>query len=376
MKRILILTNSSTGFYHFRKELIVSLINQKYEVFLSVPFGIFIDELKEMGCTVINTPVDRRGTDPLTDLKLIIRYNNLLKTLKPDLVLTYTVKPHIYGGLFCRLRNIPYIVNITGMGSTINNKGIIKSIVLSWLKISLRRASCVFFQNEMNLHYFLNNRIVATKHQLIPGSGVNLSEYCLEEYPTGEIVRFLFVGRVMREKGIELYLQTARTLKSRYSNIEFHVVGSCEEGYEEELSWLEDQGIIVFHGYRKNVYDFYKDCHALILPSYHEGMSNVLLEAASCGRPVIASNIAGCRECFDDGVSGYSIEVGNTTDLIDKVEIFLRLSQEQRKQMGLAGRAKVEREFDRRYVLDKYLDEIRTVLLNEEADAEEIFIER
>jgi len=364
VRKILILANSSVGLYRFRKELLVSLIDQQFSLYVSVPLGTNTGELKELGCTVIDTPIDRRGTNPFTDLRLFACYVNLLRNIKPDLVLTYTIKPNTYGGLICRLRNIPYIVNITGMGSTINNDGFIKNIVLSMLKTSLQQASYVFFQNEMNLQYFVNKKIVISKYRLIPGSGVNLSENCVEEYPTGEQISFLFVGRVMKEKGIEQYLQAARTLRSKYPDIEFNIVGSCEERYEEELKCLEKQDIILFHGYQKNIHDFYRDCHALIMPSHHEGMSNVLLEAAACGRPVIASDIPGCRECLDEGVSGYSFEVGNTADLINKVEKFIALSYEEKRQMGLAGRAKVEREFSRQIVIDNYMEAIFQVTDN------------
>ncbi len=361
--KILILANNDIGLYNFRKELIEELIKRKCQVYISLPDGDKVNLLHNMGCIFIDTPIDRRGTNPLTDLKLLWQYRKIMKNVKPDVVLTYTIKPIVYGGLVCRLNKVRFITNMTGMGSAISNDGIIKRIVLLLLKTSLNKSSCVFFQNEMNQRYFLDERIVTTHNRLIPGSGVNLAYHNLEDYPEDEEkLIFLFIGRVMKEKGIEEYLAAAELIKIKYPFTEFHIVGFCEEDYEKQLQQLQERNIITFYGLQRDVHSFIKSAHAVILPSYHEGMANVLLEAASSGRPVLASNIPGCKETFDEGISGFGFEIRNVESLVETIIKFIELPYEEKKKMGLAGRVKVEREFDRQIVINSYMEEINRIV--------------
>ncbi|HOA82196.1 MAG TPA: glycosyltransferase, partial [Defluviitaleaceae bacterium] len=201
------------------------------------------------------------------------------------------------------------------------------------------------------------------KTRLTPGSGVNLKYHCFEEYPDSDnIIKFLFIGRIMKDKGIDELLEAAQKVKCMYPNVQFDLVGYCEENYTKRLSDFENRGIIKYHGQQDDVHSFIKGAHAIIHPSYHEGMANVLLEAASTGRPVLASNIPGCRETFDEGVTGYGFEVRNTSALVNTIEKFIKLPYEDKKQMGIAGRVKVEHEFDRQIVVDCYMEEIGEIL--------------
>jgi len=357
--------------YKFRKELLQALIAQKNQVYVSVPDGDYDEPLRRIGCILWQTPIDRRGTNPLTDLRLMFCYYRMLNAIKPDAVLTYTIKPNAYGGLLCRTMSIPYITTITGMGSAINNGGIIKTLLVFILKSSLKKTECTFFQNKMNREYFLSTGIVTGKNQLVPGSGVNLADHPLEEYPGDDRINFLFIGRVMKDKGIDEYLAAAEKIKAMYPFTDFQILGFCEEAYEKKLKHLQEHKIVTYHGFQDDVHSFIKASHAVILPSYHEGMSNVLLEAASTGRPVIASDIPGCRETFDEGISGYGIEVGNTEDLIAKVEKFIHLSHEDKRQMGLAGRVKVESEFSRQKVTKTYLEMINEIMARNKKEGEQ-----
>lgn len=362
MAKILILANNDIGLFKFRKEIIEALLGHGHEVYISLPDGDLIPKFQALGCNYIETPISRRGTNPITDFKLLLKYRAIIKNLMPDVALTYTIKPNVYGGLACKAGRIPYITNITGLGSAVGNGGLIQKITLFLYKNSLKRAACVFFQNQTNRQYFLDKKILTGNNRLIPGSGVNLTYHCLEDYPGDENLKFLFIGRVMKEKGIDEYLHAAEIIKGKYPSTEFHIVGFCEEEYETKLSQLQTRGIIAFHGLQNDVHSFIKICHAIILPTYHEGMSNVLLEAASSGRPVLASDIPGCRETFDEGVSGYGFAAKNTEDLINTLEKFIRLPYKDKKQMGLAARAKMEREFDRQLVIDSYVEEINKIL--------------
>ncbi len=363
MTKILILANNDVGLYKFRKELIESLLDQGYEVYISLPAGYYVEKLCHMGCVFFDTPIDRRGTNPITDLKLIFYYKTLIKNIKPDVVLTYTIKPNVYGGIACKSSNTPYIANVTGLGTSIENGGLLQKTTLALYTNGLRKAACVFFQNETNRQFFIDKHIVTGKTRLIPGSGVNLKYHCFEEYPDSDnIIKFLFIGRIMKDKGIDELLEAAQKVKCMYPNVQFDLVGYCEENYTKRLSDFENRGIIKYHGQQDDVHSFIKGAHAIIHPSYHEGMANVLLEAASTGRPVLASNIPGCRETFDEGVTGYGFEVRNTSALVNTIEKFIKLPYEDKKQMGIAGRAKVEREFDRQIVIDSYMEEINKIL--------------
>ena len=361
MKNILILANNDIGLYKFRKELIEELVKE-YKVYISLPYGEFIPDLISLGCEYIETPISRRGTNPITDFKLFLKYIKSIKKVKPFVVLTYTIKPNIYGGLACTLTNIPYISNITGLGSSIENGGFLQKLTLFLYKTAMKKAHCVFFQNKENQDFFTGKKIVKVNNMLIPGSGVNTNYYDLMDYPPDDTIHFLFVSRIMKEKGIDQYMEAAKYIRNKYPNTVFHIVGFCEEEYEDILNELHDQKIIQFHGLQKDVKQFYRTAHCTVHPSYYpEGMSNVLLESSSCGRPVITTNRSGCREIVEDGVTGYIVEQKNSDDLIEKLERFLNLPYNNKAAMGKAARVKVLQEFDRDIVKTLYIEEIRRI---------------
>lgn len=358
--KILVLANFGMGLYNFRKELLEELIKQKHEVYVSLPDDDeYVTKLTNIGCKFIETSVSRRGTNPLTDLKLLLNYRKIVKNVKPDMVLTYTIKPNIYGGLVCRISKIPYIANITGLGTAVENSGLLQKVTLFLYRFSLSKARCVFFQNRENQEFMTKRKVIKGGYKILPGSGVNLNHYELIDYPSDEYINFLFISRIMKEKGIDQYLEAASYITEKYSNTVFHIVGFCESEYEDQLIEMQAKGIVKFHGKQSDVREFYKISHCTIHPSYYpEGMSNVLLETAACGRPIITTNRSGCREVVDVGVNGYIVEQKSSKDLIEKIEKFINLDYESKKQMGIRGRYKVEEEFDRQIVTDTYLSVI------------------
>ncbi|MCD4711903.1 MAG: glycosyltransferase family 4 protein [Clostridiales bacterium] len=362
MGKILILANNDIGLYKFRKELIEELLKDNH-VFISLPNGEFVKELVNLGCEFIDTNIDRRGINPITDLRLMFEYKKILNRVKPDVVLSYTIKPNVYGGMMCRLTKTPYIANITGLGTAVENGGVLQSITIFLYKLALKNASCVFFQNKENAEFINSKGIIKGKQKIIPGSGVNLDHYELLDYPEDDTINFLFISRVMKQKGVDQYLDAAKHIREKHHNTQFHILGFCEESYEEKLKYLHENGVVKYHGMQSDVRKFHQISHCTIHPTYYpEGISNVLLESAACGRPVITTNRSGCREIVDDGINGYIVEKQNSQDLIEKVEKFLKLSYEEKKVMGLAGRVKVEREFDRQIVIEAYIEEIRTAM--------------
>lgn len=362
-KKVLILSNVTYDLYSMRREVVQAIIDSGYDVSISAILGRNSDDFSHMGCHMIDSPVDRRGINPIADLKLLIHYLRLVNDIKPDIVLTYTIKPNLYGGIACSLNNVPYISNITGLGTAFNSNRFIQNIIIILYKVGLNKCSCLFFQNDDNYQTLIDKGIAIKKYRLIPGSGVNLNHHCFEAYPEsdGEI-RFLFIGRIMKEKGIEEFLKAAESVKNQYSDVRFDIIGSLEEKYQDVLADYQERGIVNFYGRQDDVHSFIKNSHATILPSYNEGMSNVLLESAATGRPVIASDIAGCREVFKDGISGFGFKAKDADDLTDKLIKFIKLPCKEKKAMGLAGRMKMESEFRRELVINAYLDEIEKIL--------------
>ncbi len=359
MKKVLVLTNSSGGLYDFRGEFIEALC-AVYEVWVSMPDDVKGMELEAAGCHIIETPINRRGINPLEDLKLYRAYAKMMKELKPDLVVTYTIKPNIYGGFAAGVRKIPYIATITGLGGAFDRTGPLLKLIVSMYRAGLKRAACVFFQNEENRGIFQNMGITAKKSRMVMGSGVNLKKHGYEPYPEREKIHFLFVGRVMKERGILEYIAAAQKLHS--DRVCFDIMGYCDEDYQELLDDLEKEGVVRQIGFHTQVHEYLAAADAIVVASFHEGMSNALIEGAATGRPVIASNISGCKEAFEEGVTGFGFTPGNPEELIAALEKFLSLSAQERAQMGQRGREKMEREFDRRLVTAAYMEETGLIL--------------
>ena len=361
-KKVLILANNASGLYDFRNELLLRLLKE-YEVHVSLPDAEEVPEIAEEGCIVHHTFLERRGMNPVKDGKLMIKYLKLIREVKPSVVLTYTIKPNIYGSLSCRIMRVPYIVNITGLGSAFENDGMLRKLVVFLYKTALKKASCVFFQNAKNKDIFSSFGIKGKKERLVPGSGVNLDRHIFEEYPSkDEPVRLVFVGRIMKEKGMDELLYAAKKIKQEFPKVIFQLVGSYEDDYKEIVEEMQQNGIVEFIGYQKIIHPFYKNASAALMPSYHEGMSNVVLESAATGRPVLASDIPGCREGFDDGITGIGFAPRDKQAFYEALKRFLNLSYEERKEMGKNARKKIEREFDRKIVVKSYMDEISRVI--------------
>lgn len=356
--KYLIFINNSTGITDFRMELLSELLKSG-EVVISVPNNGTIDLIKKVGAQIIDTDINWKSLNPFVDIDLMIKYRNIIKKEKPDLVLTYTIKPNVYGGLACQMTGTPYFANITGLGTSIENGGLLSKLSTTLYRIGLRKANCVFFKNASNKKLFEDRKYVSGKTRLIPGSGVNLDVHTPEAYPEEDgQIRFLFIGRVMKDKGIGELLAAIRDIHARHNEVSLDIVGGYDENYSGQVDEIVKEGYVRYHGQQPNVHEYIKNSHCTVLPSYHEGMANVMLESASTCRPVITTTVPGCRETFDDDVTGLSCEAKSTESLIAAMEKFIALPYEKKAQMGIAGRKKVELEFDRKLVVEAYMEEI------------------
>ncbi len=362
MKKILILGNNDIGLYNFRRELVERLISDGHQVIFSVPYGEKVPFLIESGATYFPIDINRRGKSIAEDFLIYKKYQKLLKSLKPDLVLTYTIKPNIYGGIAASKVGIPCIATITGLGTALQGKGM-GTKAIQWLyRYGLRKNRWVFFQNQNNREYFITNKMTKKSNiVVVPGSGVNVNSYQDEKIPH-QTINFLFIARLMKEKGIDEFLDAAMEIKIRYPHTVFQVLGFYDELiYQEKIENLVSEGIIEYLGVSNDTREQMAMADCIVLPSYHEGMSNVLLEGAASGLPLIATNISGCKEAIEHGKTGFLCESKSASSLVEAMEIFLALTSEERREMGRLGREKMIREFDRRIVVNRYVECIESV---------------
>lgn len=358
-KKLLILANHFATIYKFRKELICKLVEEGYEVVISIPSSQDIGKIKSLGVRVIDTTVDRKSVNPIKDLKLLKDYKEIIKKEKPDLVLAYTIKCNIYGGMACRMYGIPFMANVTGLGSAYYNGGVIKNIVSNLYKIGLKQAKGVFFENVSNAQVLIDDKTISKEQAIVlKGAGVNLNQFKYCEMPSDKVVKFLFVGRIMAEKGVNELFEAIRRIKKDYSNVEFSFIGWFEEDYKELIENLQSKGLIKYYGYQEDVRPFIENSHCIVLPSYHEGMANVLLEGAAMGRALITSDIYGCKEAVKKGVNGWTCRVNDSQDLYDKIKMFIDIDIDKKKAMGVAGRRYMEEIFDKDKVVEETMEEM------------------
>ena len=293
----------------------------------------------------------------------------MFRQYKPAVVLTYTAKPNVYAAFAAHQLHIPVINNVTGLGSVVNQRGIKKKLILALFKKAYRKSACIMFQNSTNMKLAKDLGWVKGDYKLIPGSGVALDRFPVQDYPEGgngiegEPVVFNYIGRILHDKGVDDYIEAAKRIKAKYPKTEFNMLGFIEPSeshYESELDELGKQGIVYYRGSQKDVKPWIKRAHAIIHPStYGEGMSNVLLENASSGRLIITTDNPGCQETVNEGITGFIYRGGNVDQLVKKIEQVLKeMTNVDRKQMGLEGRKKIEHEFSREVVIEAYLDTI------------------
>lgn len=354
--KILTLANHPYVIHKFRYELFEALLSDTNNVTISCPYDPILDRLINIGCQFVPIDLNRHTLNPLKEVDLLLSFYKVIKRIKPDIILTYTIKPNIYGGLIVTLLGIPYICTITGLGTAFSKKSFVTHIVKWLYKIALKHAKCVVFQNRDNLDYMLNNHMLNGRYIVVNGSGVNTEQFSYIPYPSDDnFINILFVGRLMKDKGVIELFRAAKILDEKgYRNVKFQVIGFCEDDFKKQLESLDLSPNIEMCGYQENVMPYIANAHAVVLPSYHEGMSNSLLEAASCGRPLIASDIPGCREIIDNYQTGILCEPKDVDSLVSALVHFIELPHEEKRQMGIRGRKKVEQSFDRRTIVDTY----------------------
>ena len=377
---VCVLTNHDDDIYCLRLELLQALLAEGYSLLISCPDGPKFDLMEKRYGLVKgrdflydDPPIDRRGMSVRKDGRLLLHYYDLFRKIRPSVLLTYTAKPNVYACFAARLLQIPVICNVTGLGSVEQMGKLKRTMIITLFRRAYRAASFVMFQNEANMRFALEHGFIRSQYQLIPGSGVALGRFPLQHYPdggdgvNGPTVIFNYIGRILKEKGVDDYLDAAQRIKAKYPRTEFNLIGfiePTEEHYREKLRSLEERGIILYRGQQEDVLPWIRRSHAVIHPSYYgEGMSNVLLENAACGRPIITTDNPGCRETVVDGVSGFVYHGGDVDALVRLIEhLTHEMTNQDREKSGIKGRKKIEAEFDRSFVVDAYSKAIKELV--------------
>jgi glycosyltransferase involved in cell wall biosynthesis len=336
-----------------------------YEVIAVAPLDDYSSRFFVHGIRFIAMPMDNKGTNPVKDTLLIVRLVRLFLILNPRCILSYTPKCNIYGALAAGLLNIPIINNVSGLGTAFITDNLVTKIVKWLYKISLRKSAKVFFQNNDDLTLFIDKGLVkAELADLLPGSGVDVHRFSPEAHFTARSgFVFLFVARMLKDKGVGELVAATRLLKAQYPHVECQLLGfldaknSSAVSSEEMQAWVEE-GVVNYVGVSDSVVDYLRRADCVVLPSYREGVPRSLLEAASVAKPIITTDAVGCRDVVDDGVNGFLCEPRNVNDLKAKMEKMLLLSDQERSQMGRKGREKILKQFDEQIVIDRYVKAI------------------
>ena len=361
---VAVVTNNDDDIYCFRKELIEALMNNDYSVLISCPYGEKLSLMKDIDYVYDDPEIDRRGTNVFNDGMLFAHYISLFLRQKPNVVLTYTIKPNIYASIAADLLNIPVINNVTGFGSILFMDEKQRSFIMRLLRFAFKSSFHIFFQNQYNLQIAEKYGINRSSNSVIPGSGVNTNLFISQPYPDEGQIVFNYIGRVLKEKGIDDYLKAAERIRDCFPNTVFNIIGfiePTESHYEYDFKALETKGIIHYLGSKMDVKPYICNSHATILPSHGEGMSNVLLESASSARPIITTDNPGCRETVIDGETGFIYPGGDVDALVETIERFLSLSNDERRKMGERGREYVKENFSRDIVVNAYLEKIKEI---------------
>lgn len=352
--KILVLSNLISYTYNFRKEIIEAFVSKGHEVVVvcDVDDALKRDKLERI-CRIIDVPFHGKGTNPKEELKLIGTYSAIMRSEKPDILFSFTIKMNLYGGLVAKGLHIPYVPMITGLGE-LEKEGKLKKLLMFLHKRVMPKAKCIVFQNEDNREYFKRNNIVFENSVVVPGSGINLGKFKLQPYPTGDRTVFAFLGRFIEAKGVSEFLKCAEDMAS--DDILFIAAGTMDDKYKELVERLVEEGKLRYDGELADSRGFLEEASCLVLPTYHpEGLSNVILEACATGRPVICTPRTGCKEIVEDGVNGFYCSARDVDNLESVLKRFLSLPNEERMRMGENGRRIVEGRFDRKIVVAEYL---------------------
>ncbi|MCK8463445.1 glycosyltransferase family 4 protein [Aliiroseovarius sp. S1339] len=359
--RVLLTVNAAWNALNFRRPIIEALLRQGHHVTVLAPLDKSTEALRAMGCDVTDLQIDVQGLSPRQDAKLVGRFARHFSTLRPDVILSYTVKNNIFGAVAAKRLGIPFLPNISGLGTGFLSGGTLRLVVETLYRFAFRDLPILFFQNPDDRDLFLKRRLItADQPRLLPGSGVDLIHFAPTPLPASQDTVFLMISRLLRDKGVAEYVLAAQQMRARRDNVRFQILGPVGAANRSALGaadldrWVKD-GIIEHLSEHTDVRPFITQADCVVLPSYREGAPRTLLEAASMARPLIATDVPGCRHVVNDGVSGLLCKARDVESLRQTMEDFANMPTDARTAMGRAGRDKMQREYDQSIVVDAYL---------------------
>ncbi len=362
--KVAIVINTSWNIYNYRRGIIKGLLAKGCEVLAVAPYDDYSEKLERIGCRYVSIRMDNKGANPLKDLLLLWQFYSLYKKEKPDVILHYTIKPNVYGSLAAALLGIPCISNVSGLGTTFLRKGAMWQLAKYLYRISFRFPKRIFFQNKDDRELFVSLRLVdGNRTGLLPGSGIYLPDYPAIPNPSASVFSFLLIARLLTDKGIREYAQASRMLKNKGHQFRALLVGFFDKQGKYSISQMEldewcASGLIEFLGASDAIGEEIAKANCVVLPSYREGTPRSLLEAMAIGRPIVATNVPGCREVVEEGRNGFLCEAQNVESLAMAMEKVLHLSADELGAMGDWGRKIVEERFGEEIIVKKYFDEI------------------
>ncbi|QUS58930.1 glycosyltransferase family 4 protein [Pseudovibrio brasiliensis] len=365
--RILLVANSSFKLINFRRTLIQQLQEEGHELIATAPRDEYTPDFARMGVKYVELPMDATGTSLVAEAKLLLKIFSITRSKKPDAVLGYTIKPNIYGALSARILGVPFVPNITGMGSVFDREDLLARLIKWLYRTAFRRCPRVFLQNPEDLSFFVKSGLISRQQAyLLPGSGVDLKNFHVSSLPgSGHNRTFVLVARMLREKGIYEFVEVARALSSSFPDARFVLLGPSGSGKsgalsEADMKKLTSDGIVEYRGAVKDVRPVVAEADCVVLPSfYREGTPRALLEAAAMGRPIITTTIPGCKDVVDDGRNGFLCKPKSAQSLETAMRQFLLMSEEAVDEMGKASRQLAEQKFDEQIVIDNYTSVLR-----------------
>lgn len=369
-RTVVISINASWNIVNFRRGLIAGLQRAGFRVVALAPPDDYSGRFAGLGVDYVPIEIDKQGVSPARDLGLLWRYRQALKAIGPSVYLGYTAKPNIYGSLAAHSLGIPVINNVAGLGTAFIKQGLLTRIVSSLYRLAFRRSATVFFQNRDDMDMFVGaGTVTASQARLLPGSGIDLQHFRPD--PAGGShdggFRFLLIARLLWDKGVREYVEAARLVRAEAPHAVFQMLGFLDVANRTAVpradveAWAAE-GLIDYLGTSDDVRPAIAAADAIVLPSYREGLPRVLLEGAAMAKPLIATDVPGCRHVVEDNVNGYLCVAREAGSLAEAMLKLIRLSEAGRAAMGRAARAKVEEEYSEEIMVDRYLEEIGAAL--------------
>ena len=368
--RLVITANTSWNILNFRRGLVEALLADGHHVTVLAPPDASVDGLRELGCGHVALAMDQKGLSPVGGLSLLRAFRQHFRDLAPDAVLGFTIKNNIFGSLAARSRGVPFLPNVTGLGTAFLSGGALLAVAKGLYRTSFAGLPVVFFQNADDRELFVRLKLVrAERARLLPGSGVDLARFAPAPLPDASPLRFLMISRPLRDKGVVEYAEAAAIVRERHPDARFALLGPAAYDNRsavppETLKRWAEAGTVEHLGETDDVRPFIAVSHCVVLPSYREGAPRSLIEAAAMGRAVVTSDVPGCRAVVDDKESGFLCKARSTASLADALLAFAALTEREQAAMGQAGRRKMEREFDEALVVRAYREALRDLAVH------------